>query len=75
MMSTLKKRIVTGAAGPDLSIVGTLEGPDMLPMTRVAIRPGSLSYQTLETLITADGAPVIAVPPGGFGTLVSAGRP
>lgn len=73
-MSTLKRRIVTGAPGDDLTVVGTLDGPESLPMTRVTIQPGTLSYQTLENLITADGAQVVAVPPGGFGTLAAAGQ-
>jgi hypothetical protein len=73
-MSMLKQRIVNRAAGPDLTIIGTLNGPESLPMTRVTVKPGTLSYETLEYAITADGAPVIAVPSGGFGTLVTAGR-
>lgn len=74
-MSVLKSRIVNRSPGNDLTVIGTLNGPDMLPMTRVQIQPGTLTYASLETLIASDGAPVIAMHNGGYGTLVSAGRP
>lgn len=75
MMSTLKRRIVAQAPGNDLTIVGTLNGPTALPMTRVTMHPGTLGYENLQYAVTADGAPVVAVPQGGFGTLVKAGHP
>lgn len=75
MMPTLKRRIIERAPGNDLRIVGTLDGPTALPMTRVTMRPGTLGYETLQYAVMSDGAPVIAVPQGGFGTLVRAGRP
>lgn len=75
MMTTLKNRIVKREPGNDLRIVGTLNGPMSLPMSRVTMHPGTLGYESLQYAIMSDGAPVIAVPAGGFGTLVAAGRP
>lgn len=74
-MSKLKKRIVAAAPADDLRIIGTLNGPTQLPMTRMVIHPGTLGYADVQSLITSDGAQVIAMPPGGYGTLVRAGRP
>lgn len=47
-----------------------------MPLALVQITPaGTVGYQEMTPLITADGAPVPATTPGRWGQLIAAGRP
>jgi hypothetical protein len=46
----------------------------VIPLTRIKIYPGVVSYEELMPLITADGAPVSATSEGTWGQLYAAGR-
>lgn len=71
----LKERIVAGPqTQPDLRVVGSNEAVMEIPLVRIQIRPGYITYEDLTPLIASDGAPIAASTPGTWGQLYAAGR-
>jgi hypothetical protein len=78
-MSTLTDRIcwlhrpqaqtIPDAGGPSYKDYGAVKA---IPLTRVAIHPGVLSYD--EPLIASDGAPITATGSGTWGQLYAVGK-
>jgi hypothetical protein len=54
---------------------GTGSTPMTMPLARVMINPGGMTYETLQPIFTADGAAVPATASGSWGQLYAAGRP
>lgn len=44
------------------------------PLTRIAIYPGYITYESMTPLIASDGAPISATSEGTWGQLFRAGR-
>jgi hypothetical protein len=75
-MSLLKRRIVNqGIQYPDLHEVGQFNTPEVLPLSRVIINPGTIQYEDLTSIITPDGRPIAATGQGTWGQLYQAGMP
>jgi hypothetical protein len=74
-MSILRDRIASGlTTNPDLTVVGVNMGPTETPLVRVGIFSNMITYEDMQPIITADGAPVYATSPGTWGQLYAAGR-
>lgn len=68
-------RITNVTSGPDLSIKGRgYMVPNEIPLIHIEIFPGMISYEDMQALITADGAPVAATGHGQWGQLYAARR-
>lgn len=74
-MSVLRNRIINGASDyyPDLKIKGIPNAPVEMPLRRIVIYPGVVTYEDVQTLVASDGAPYMASTPGRWGQLYSAG--
>ena len=72
MMSSLKRRIV--AMGPDLSVVGMEEGPDMIVTDTVMLGSYSSGYSS-TALVDPHGMPIPATAAGQWGQVRAAGKP
>lgn len=57
-----------------LRVVGIYNTPSETPLTRIRVYPGIISYEDLQPLISADGAPIAATGKGTWGQLWAAGR-
>jgi len=75
-MSTLSNRIATvQQVNPPLVEKGRYNAPITTPLVRIAIYPGTITYEdNLVPLIAPDGAPIAATGPGTWGQLYAAGR-
>lgn len=69
----MKDRIIS-QTGADLSIVGRYNTPEEMPLMRISINPGYVTYEDLVPLIAADGAPIAASTPGTWGQVHAAGK-
>lgn len=68
------KRVSNLSSGPDLSIKGRYNTPAETPSINIQIFPGMISYQDMQPLIAADGAPIAATGAGTWGQLYAARR-
>lgn len=59
---------------PDLRVIATYGAPSLVPLTRIGIYPGMVTYEDMQPLITSDGAPVAATGQGTWGQLYKAGK-
>lgn len=74
-MSILRNRIArVGQYSPDLTIIGTNNGPESIPDSRITMTEGTLAYEDTQVFITPDGRPVPASTPGSWGSLYAAGN-
>lgn len=75
-MSTLRDRIGSvGSINPNLTALGKDYGDiKSIPLVRIQIFPGTILYEDMQPLITADGAPVPATSPGTWGQLFAVGN-
>lgn len=74
-MSTFRDRIAgVGEAKMVRREVARYNTMKEIPLVRIMIHPGYVSYEDMEALISADGAPIAATSPGQWGQLYAAGR-
>jgi hypothetical protein len=74
-MSTLMDRMSWSDNNvyPSKKIV-THNSPVQIPLMRIQIFPGVISYEDLDPLVTSDGDPITATGNGEWGQLYAAGR-
>lgn len=63
-----------GTVNPDLAIKGRYNTPAEMPLVRIAIMPGYVTYEDLTPLFTSEGNLVPATTKGSWGQLYAAGR-
>jgi hypothetical protein len=70
-------KFVTQPAYPDLTLVGSAQGPQSIPLTRIRIGATVSSYETLFSFDSAaSGEPMAAAYPGSYGPyLMAHGNP
>jgi hypothetical protein len=77
-MAPLKHRIahqgVPNRSHGTLRDVGIYHTPEEIPLMRIQIYPGVITYEDAQALVTSDGAPVMATGKGTFGQLYAVGR-
>lgn len=74
-MSMLRDRMIWSDANtyPDKRHVMQYNSPTEIPLIHIRIFPGVISYEEMEPLIAADGAPIAATGKGSWGQLYAAG--
>ena len=74
-MSVMRQRFSTPQDQAAYHPYGTGATPMTMPLARVMITAGGMTYENLQPLYTTDGAAVPATAPGSWGQLYAAGRP
>lgn len=59
---------------PDKRAVANYANLAEIPLTRIVIRPGVISYEEMDPIIASDGSPIAATGKGTWGQLYRAGR-
>lgn len=69
-------KFVTQPSYPDLTLIGSANGPKSIPLARVRVGGIVSSYETLFSFDDANGQPMAAAYPGSYGPyLMAAGNP
>jgi hypothetical protein len=70
---SLFNRVTRNETPSDLTLHGQFGTPLEVPLTRIITTNNVIGYEDLETLWTADGAPIAASSAGTWGQLYQAG--
>lgn len=74
-MSVLRDRVSwAGPSYPNLRHIATYGTVEEIPLVRIGIYPGVITYEDTYPLIPPDGAPIMATGKGTWGQLYRVGR-